>query len=197
MNISEILHAYGIDIPEDCYYLEHMLSEERGRICYLDRVPKAVPAAGYDKFDQFDILYREAMQSAAEREKFAAVEIRFLNVFEKLWLYSDVFIGVDDFIAAPDALDDYIDPQHAGYKAELEECISTKQLYKVEEIDRLHFFVCMGLRGAAFVNLYFREFDLLVTSTWSCFSFCFLKADKFAETEKIAASEGLFLRKAE
>lgn len=194
MNVQEIINDFGI-----CYFEKDLNLDfnniNKCNLFFLDNLPEIVDYKNVSKYEQFEVLFPYKITCSKTYKEYCDFEIKFLKIFDKLWLYSKVDAGITDFYIKPNKISRYLPYSNRNVIVRFSRDDKPNILFDVEKKIQIESYAMLGLRGLAKTFLYFKNLHCLVLSNWSCFSVLFLKEDYYDFVNEIVKSEGMFLRK--
>ncbi len=195
MDINEILKGWGIKVPKDKWFAEYFCENEieRKKTFVIDKFPFVTGPKEIDKYNQFEIIYQQVFHKKADKKDFLKIELKYREVMNKLWLYNKTFLEV----SLPEKLyakyDQIVDEEYKKYLPLLKDKNLGNELIEITQKGELEFWLQLAVRDSAYVSFYLQEYEIIIVP-YNCFLVYFHDMKFFPIIEKIAASEGLFIR---
>ncbi len=183
------MQNWGIVIPEEVNYAEYLQKHNPDQFYYIDICPYATDS----KYSQFELQFQD-ISDGIDRKRFYSYEMKFVDVLSVLWLYNDVFVS-SDIGEKKKSISKKI---NRTYKENFQQLYSTLQwttITPIKNLKDLELLVQLGSRQLAETEFYFKQYELLVVPSWSCFILYMNDLSKKDIVEKIINTHGLFLRK--
>jgi hypothetical protein len=188
--LMNILKNFGINIPEDAYFLEYLKDNKPKNFFYIDQCPFKVG----EKHSQIDMFYQEVLDGEVSKRSFLELELKYRNIMTKLWLYNDLFVESNIKDIRITNKHKKIDKQYVKYLQPLIHKFERSDNICVDEKIELELLVQLGIRDIAYTAFYFSDYKLIIVPSWSCFIAYFNDLSKINIVKEIISTEGLYLR---
>lgn len=194
MTIKNLLKQWQITIPEDTYLFEYLLVNKKSNCFFIDKLPLAISKENSNKFDQIDVFFQEVLDGKVVKDDFLKIETKYRNVMTKLWLYNKLYVEFDMETVNKEKVNDVVEPQYQNLFASITDNIQEIKIIEILEKEQVEFWVQMGIRDVAFPVFYFKDYQLLLAPSWSCYVAYLHDQTKLDIIKNIVMSEGLFIR---
>ena len=190
--MHSILSEWGIDIPKDTWCFEYLQKYFPNKFYYIDKIPYIV--TNIKKYDEIDIYYQEIIRDKSLKKDFYKVENQYVEVLKKLWIYNDTYAKIDISNFNSKIAKKQIDKS-------LRYCLkrlingTLKEHFKISTLDELKLIIQLAMHDVVYVEFLFKDFQIFLMSTFSCFAIYFNNKSMINDIKKIINTEGLYLRK--
>ncbi len=189
-SILSILKGWGIDIPQDVDYLEYLKESNPQSFYFIDQCPFSVG----EKHSQIEMLFQEVLEGKISKSSFLSLETKYRNILTKLWLYNDLFVESNILDIKIKNKTKCIDKQYIKILPKLYDMFEKSNFVNILERDHLELLVQLGVRDIIYTAFYFKDYELIIVPSWSCFIAYFNDQRKIEIVKEIVTTEGLYLR---
>ena len=194
MNINDLWRKYNFEISDDNYFLD-FFSKIDGVLSYIDWLPFCLDEKEYLRFNQIETQYAEVLGDEKKRNEYMCVENKYISLFKKFWIYSDMYVKVDSLLIPKWKIRKYLDPEQRFCKSLIENSIESDEMLTIDTPNKLLAFVTLSCRNAISAIFWLKHFNIVVVPMWSSFIVCNLNVgDDNGKFKEIVNSENLFLR---
>lgn len=195
MRLEDIIKNMGFCISEVELLPDFLLHKYNQRCVFVDKFPLCVSAEFGTKFDELDVFYQETKKSRRKYKQYLYIEQKYTNFFLKLWLYSTVYVNTNFVIphASNVRFSDVIAKKRLISNLKLKN--THHEMLEINKSDSMKSLIKLSIRDIANVIFYFKQYGILAFPTFSCFLLYLHDESQLEILEKIALSEGLFIRK--
>ena len=159
MSVEDTLKQWGIAVEQDEYFFEYLQKQYPDNIYHIDYCP--FPAG--DKYNQVETLFQEVLEHKADRDEYMRIERKFNDVMVKLWLYNEVYIYFNYI---------YTKRYNKGYRKLFRQYIKGCPASKNNPISDkkvLEMLTKLSFRKCIQIEMYLKEFQMVVVPSWSFF----------------------------
>ena len=160
MDIYDILNSWNIRINNDENYMNCLLNTSK--TFFTDRFP--YPINNCDKANQLLFSYMDVVENKCPRSDFLNVEMRYRNIFNKLWAYNKTFAEYipSQSHSSHSDISKLLDPEYKKFMYLLENSNNADTMVEINNKYELEFLVQVVLRNDVDITFYFEDYEVLV-----------------------------------
>lgn len=189
-SILSILKKWGIDIPQGVDYLDYLKQTNPNNFYFIDQCPFSVG----EKHSQIEMLFQEVLEGKISKSSFLSLEKKYRNILTKLWLYNDLLVESNILDIKVKNKSKKIDKQYLKLFPKLYDMFTKSDFINILEREQLELLVQLGVRDIIYAAFYFKDYELIIVPSWSCFVAYFNDLSKIEIVKEIVTTEGLYLR---